>query len=184
MCRDRHPRVDACIHPSVDPTHPLHCYSGGANRVMCLHAHLRHPCMVKAIANEGASAMRRVFPAIVLIVLAPLVAEVLAGSTPLTMPALLVVDVLIYGSGALLIRELVRRRRRGWPSILLMGAAYGLIEEGLALQSLFNPGYGSVAHWGARVAGINGVYTVVSILVHMVWSVAVPILLTELLFPA
>jgi hypothetical protein len=119
-----------------------------------------------------------------LIVLAPLVAEVLSGSTPLTMPALLVVDVLIYGSGALLIRELVRRRQRGWPSILLLGAAYGLIEEGLALQSFFDPGYGAVAHWGARVAGVNGVYTVVSILVHMVWSVVVPIVLTDLLFPA
>src|SRR5438067_9369308 len=128
--------------------------------------------------------MRRFLPVIVLIVMAPLVAEVLPGSTPITLPALLLSDLLIYGPGALLIRELVRRRGRGWVSILLLGAAYGLIEEGLALQSLFNPAYGHVSQWGARLLGINGLYTEVIIIIHVVWSVAIPILLTELLFPA
>ncbi|HET8844192.1 MAG TPA: hypothetical protein VFN35_22185, partial [Ktedonobacteraceae bacterium] len=66
-----------------------------------------------------------------------------------------------------------------------LGAAYGLIEEGLALQSLFDPTYGTVALWGARVFGVNWVYTfVVIIWIHPVWSVAIPIALTELLFPA
>ncbi|HLV99168.1 MAG TPA: hypothetical protein VKT82_10895 [Ktedonobacterales bacterium] len=68
--------------------------------------------------------MRRFLPVITLIVLAPLVAEVLPGSTRITMPALVLFDVLIYGPGALLIREVVRRRGRGWASILLLGAAY------------------------------------------------------------
>lgn len=128
--------------------------------------------------------MRRFLPVMVLIVLAPLVAEVLAGSTPLTMPALLLSDLLIYGPGALLIRELVRRRGRGWVSVLLLGIAYGLIEEGLALQSLFNPAYGHVAQWGARLLGVNWLYTEVVLITHAVWSAAIPILLTELLFPA
>ncbi|MBO0779969.1 MAG: hypothetical protein J2P37_14190 [Ktedonobacteraceae bacterium] len=120
-----------------------------------------------------------------LIVIAPLVAEVFSGSTPITQPGLLLVDLLIYGPGALLIRELVRRRQRGWASILLLGVAYGFIEEGLALQSLFNPHYGTVALWGARVFGVNWVYTSVVITwIHPVWSVAIPIALTELLFPA
>lgn len=127
--------------------------------------------------------MRRFLPVIVLIVLAPLVAEVLPGSTPLTMPTLLLSDLLIYGPGALLMRELVRRQGRGWASILLLGAAYGVIEEGLALQSLFNPAYHNVSHWGARIVGINGVYTEAVIVIHMVWSAAIPILLTDLLFP-
>lgn len=65
--------------------------------------------------------MGRFLPVMVLILLAPLVAEVLPGSTPLTMPGLLLLDLLIYGPGALLIRELVRRRGRGWASILLVG---------------------------------------------------------------
>lgn len=129
--------------------------------------------------------MRRWLFVLVLIVIAPLVAEVLSGSTPITQPGLFPVDLLIYGPGALLIRELARRRQRGWASILLLGVAYGFIEEGLALQSLFNPSYGTVALWGARIFGVNWVYTSVVITwIHPVWSVAIPIALTELLFPA
>src|SRR5690242_17801914 len=122
---------------------------------------------------------------LVLIIMAPLIAEVLPGSTPLSMPGLLIMDLLIYGPGALLIRELVRGRGRGWASILLLGAAYGLIEEGLGLQSLFQPTYASAALWGARLFGVNWVYTGLVVLwIHPLWSAAVPILLTELLFPA
>jgi hypothetical protein len=129
--------------------------------------------------------MRRWLFVLALIVIAPLVAEVFSGSTPITQPGLFLVDLLIYGPGALLIRELVRRRQRGWASILLLGTAYGFIEEGLALQSLFDPHYGTVALWGARVFGVNWVYSSVVITwIHPVWSVAIPIALTELLFPA
>lgn len=131
--------------------------------------------------------MHRLLPALVLVLMAPLVAELLAGSTPLGQPIvlaiLLVVYLPLYGAGALLIRELVRRSGRGWASILLLGAAYGFIEEGFVSQSLFNPTLYHAAHWGARILGINGVYTEWVIVVHAVWSAAIPILLTELLFP-
>jgi hypothetical protein len=40
-----------------------------------------------------------------------------------------------------LIREITRRTGRGWPTILLLGAAFGLVQAGLIDQSLFNPGY-------------------------------------------
>ena len=82
--------------------------------------------------------------------------------------------MLIYGPGVLLIRELVRRSGRGWASILLLGAAYGFIEEGLSLQSLFNPKLYNAADWGARIFGINGVYTETVIVIHAVWSAAIP----------
>jgi hypothetical protein len=127
--------------------------------------------------------MRRMLPSIVLVLVAFLVAELLPGSAPITQPALWPFLLLIYGPGALLIRESVRRLDRGWESILLLGAAYGLIEEGLALQSLFNPSLYGAADWGARIAGINGVYAETAIIIHAVWSAAVPILLTDLLFP-
>jgi hypothetical protein len=129
--------------------------------------------------------MRRFLPIITLVLLGPAVAELLGGATQIHQIGLLVFYVPIYGAGALLIRELVRRRGLGWPSVLLLGAAYGIVEEGLALQSLFNPAiYGGVAGWGARVLGVNGVYAEVVIPLHAVWSVTLPILLTELLFPA
>jgi hypothetical protein len=127
--------------------------------------------------------MRKLLPALVLILLAPLIAEVLPGSSPLTRPSLLLFIVLIYGPGALLIRELVRRSGRGWPSILLLGAAYGMIEEGLALQSLFNPNLYHASDWGGRLFGINGVYAEAAIVIHAVWSAVIPILAADLLFP-
>jgi hypothetical protein len=128
--------------------------------------------------------MPRLAPVIVLVVLSFLVAELLPGSAPITQPLLWPFLLLIYGPGAVLIRESVRRSGRGWESILLLGAAYGLIEEGLALQSLFNPTLYGAALWGGRIFGINGVYAVTAITIHAVWSAAVPILLTDLLFPS
>jgi hypothetical protein len=47
----------------------------------------------------------------------------------------------LYGAVAVLIGETTRRAGRGWPTILLLGAAFGLIQAGLIDQSLFNPGY-------------------------------------------
>jgi hypothetical protein len=128
--------------------------------------------------------MRRFLPVIVLILMAPVVAELLLGSTPITQPIALLFELPIYGAGALLIRELVCRSGRGWISILLLGSAYGIVEEGLALQSFFNPTLYSASHWGARIFGINGVYVEAMLIYHAVWSVTIPILLTELLFPS
>src|SRR5262245_38729072 len=79
--------------------------------------------------------MHRLLPAFVLVGMAFLVAELLPGSAPITQPLLWPFLLLIYGPGALLIRESVRRLDRGWASILLLGAAYGIVEEGLALHA-------------------------------------------------
>jgi hypothetical protein len=128
--------------------------------------------------------MRRCLPVIVLVVMAFLVAEVLPGSAPISQPLLWPFLLIIYGPGALLVRELVQRRLRGYASIVLLGAAYGLVEEGLALQSLFNPELYKAAEWGGRVFGLNSVYAEAAIVIHAVWSAAIPILLTDLLFPA
>ena len=128
--------------------------------------------------------MRRFLPVIVLVLMTPLVAEILANPLWITLPIVLPFFLLIYGPGVLLIRELVRLSGRGWASILLLGAAYGFIEECLSLQILFNPKLYNAADWGARIFGINGVYTETVIVIHAVWSAAIPILLTELLFPA
>ena len=122
------------------------------------------------------------FPAITLILIAPLVAEILPGSAPISRPGLLPFLVLIYGPGALLIRDVVRSRGGGWTSILLLGAAYGLVEEGIALQSLFNPVQYQASAWG-RIGSFNAVYAEAAIPIHAIWSAAVPILLTDLCFP-
>src|SRR5215831_12972820 len=97
-------------------------------------------------------------PCAVLFFLAPLVGEVLAGSTPLDIlgsPAsfltLLLLEALLYGSGAVLIREIARRTGRGWPAILGLGLAYGVLEEGLITQSFFNPDFLGLHLLGLRL---------------------------------
>jgi hypothetical protein len=119
---------------------------------------------------------------LLLIVLAPVIAEFLLGDfTVRSLPLILVLGWQ-YGGGALLIRELARQLRRGWPTMLLLATAYGLIEEGFTTQSLFNPNYvgqrlleygfvpalGTSLNWCVYVLGL-----------HVVWSIGTPILIAE-----
>ena len=120
-----------------------------------------------------------------LFVLSPLIAEYLLGSLPMSMIAILPVMALMYGSGAVIIRELVRQSGRGWPSIILLATAYGLIEEGLVDQSLFNPNYLHLRllDYGFIPAiGTSLVWAIYVIGLHIFWSIATPVGLTETLF--
>ncbi len=133
--------------------------------------------------------MRRLAPVLVLLFLSPAVAELLSGSTPLGRfftPLSLTLEVGLYGAGAVLIRELARRRGLGWSRILILGAAYGMVEEGLQIQSFFNVHHadlGNLAVYG-RALDVNWVWAEHLTGYHAVWSITIPILLTELLFPA
>lgn len=132
--------------------------------------------------------MSRLPPALVLYFLAPIVGELLSGSAPPTEffhPFGLIVLPALYGSGALLARELALRWGRRWPSILTLGLAYGILEEGLMVKSFFDPQWpdlGLMATYG-RWAGVNWVWSLSLTLYHAVVSIAIPILLVELLFP-
>jgi len=85
--------------------------------------------------------LRRLLPVFSLWLLAPLVAEYLLGSLPVSLITILPLMAAMYGSAALLIREAARRSGGGWMTIALLGAAYGFVEEGFVTQSLFNPNY-------------------------------------------
>lgn len=124
--------------------------------------------------------VRRVAPAIGLYFLAPLVAEFFLGDFDLPSLPLILALAPIYGGGALLIREVTRRTGRGWPTILLLALAYGVLEEGLLTQSLFNPDYA-----GHRLLDHGHVPWAVFVLgLHTVWSIATPIALVEEMTPA
>jgi len=127
--------------------------------------------------------MRRYFPVLTLFILSPWVAEVLFGATPLSRLGALLVVAPLYGGGAILVRELARRRGSGWTRIFLLSAAYGIIEEGLAIQSIFNPNLFNAGLLGGRALGINWVWSLWTIGYHIVFSIGIPILLAELLFP-
>lgn len=84
----------------------------------------------------------RLRSALGIFLLAPLIGEFLLGNQPITaLPSVFLLAPL-YGGGALLVRETARRAGRGWPTMILLGAAYALIEEGPVDQMLWNPHYG------------------------------------------
>jgi hypothetical protein len=126
--------------------------------------------------------------ALTLFVLAPIFGEVLVGSTP---PAAFLNPVgalyllSLYGSAAVLIREVVRRRGLGWGSLLLLGAAYGLLEEGLVVNSLLNPLWPDLVflNGAGRALGVNWIWTIAFAGYHAVISIAIPIVVTEAAFP-
>jgi hypothetical protein len=127
--------------------------------------------------------MRRPPPALILFMLSPFIAEILLGATPISRIGGLVLVGPFYGCGALLIRELARRRGEGWARIVLLGAAYAIVEECFCTQTIFNPTLFNAADYGGRWLGVNFVWAQIMIGYHIAWSVCIPILLTETLFP-
>ncbi len=123
-----------------------------------------------------------------LALLSPLMAEVLSGSSPpleffAGMGFLFLIPM--YGGGALLVRELSLRWGKGWATVLLLGAAYGIVEEGIAVKSFFDPNWVDLGDLGAygRFLEVNWVWTVWLTIFHTVVSITVPILILELWYP-
>lgn len=132
-------------------------------------------------------------PVLCLLLLAPLV-EYLTGSTQLSAllgnPPIFFIflgqNLGSYGAAVLLIREAKIRWQKGWASVLLLGAAYGIVNEGVGAGTLFNPntpgfaGLGAYGHW----LGVNWVNVAILIpIVHPLFSVSLPILLLDLALP-
>lgn len=118
-----------------------------------------------------------------LILLAPLCAEATFSgiSTPIIWLALPLL-VPIYGAGVLLVRELTRRVGAGWLGLVVLGVAYEVAEDGIGLQALTSPHLYTASAWGPRVLGLNTTYWEGQIGYHVVFSVLIPITLTELIF--
>ncbi len=137
------------------------------------------------MSNPG---IRRVAPSIALFFVAPLVAEFLLGDLPIKLLGALIILAPLYGGGALLIREFVRRTGRGWPSIFVLAFAYSVFEEAFTTQTLFNPNY---LHLNLHLLqpayipalGIGAWWTVYVLTLHTVWSISTSIALVEALVP-
>lgn len=122
-------------------------------------------------------------------VAAPVVAELLSGSCPPVLffvPWIFGLFVLFYGGSAILIRELTLRWQTGWKGVLLLGAAFAILHEGLATRAFFDPDWRSlgpmVGHGYAF--GVNWIWTADAILYHAVLSTALPILLVYQVAPS
>jgi hypothetical protein len=123
-----------------------------------------------------------------LLLIAACLAEFLTGSTPIplviTNPLGMVFNLGLYGGGALLIREATFWWGKRWGAVLLLGGAYAVGEEGFAAKTMINPmspiiGNQLYTHW----AGVNWIPMTNLTLFHSAFSIAVPLILVELIFP-
>jgi len=128
-------------------------------------------------------------PAQTLFFLSPLLGEVVSAyQSPFDMlnPLKLVITVVPYGCGALIVRELLVRRQKGWISLVLLGLAFGLFFEGIVTRVIFNPHWedlGDLGEYSHRY-GVNWTLAVGIVHFQAAISIVCAILLAEMIFPA
>jgi hypothetical protein len=132
-------------------------------------------------------------PVVLLLLLTPGIPEYLSSSSainaivfnPFLFLFQIVANLGLYGTGALLIYEAKVRWKKGWATVLLLGAAYGILEEGVALSTLFNSNAGPVGalgvygHW----LGVNWVWSAGIVPFHALFSISLPIMLLGVALP-
>lgn len=128
-------------------------------------------------------------------ILSPLCAEYIIGydtstGDPVTMLGYLLIFSPLYGAPAILIRELSRRFGLGWPGIVALATAFGIVQAGIIDQSLFSESYRQIDYWESLIRntwiaplGISAFSAMVFLVGHTIWSFCIPIALVEALSP-
>jgi hypothetical protein len=135
----------------------------------------------------------RAHSVLVLLFLSPGIPEYLSSSSSFNAIILnpgqfvfqLALNLGLYGPGVILIREAKIRWNKGWASVLLLGAAYGILEEGVALSTLYNSSSSVVGKLGfyGHYLGVNWVWLFGLLPFHAIYSISIPILLLGLALP-
>ncbi|HUY76131.1 MAG TPA: hypothetical protein VMV29_05140 [Ktedonobacterales bacterium] len=149
------------------------------------------PQDAQPVAPQTQPKRRRMWPVLLtLYFLSPLIAEVLSGSTPpllFIQPFGFIFIPLLYGSSAILIREILVRRRLGWGNALVLGAAFGVFQEALVVQTWYtfmaksSPSH-SNGFYGVWL-GTNWVWALDLTIYHAVISITIPLIWLTLIFP-
>jgi hypothetical protein len=127
---------------------------------------------------------QHIAPTLSLVVLSPLVAEVLSGSTPFRALFVFPIEMCVWGGGALLIRHAVRRFGLGWAAMLALALALAMAEETVIQQSSLAPLVIMLKGEAyARAFGVNYLYLLWALVYECVFVVFVPVCLVELMFP-
>lgn len=126
----------------------------------------------------------RTWPAILsLYLLSPLIAETIATSNtpPLAYlePGKAFFLPAFYGSAAVLLHEIMKRKLLGWPSFLLMAGAFGIVNEAVIAGTWYTvkpQGY-------VFIDGIDWGWAASLTAFHIVFSMAIPIVLVQAMYP-
>jgi hypothetical protein len=137
-----------------------------------------------ALDSENSSARTRIAAVVVLVLLSPLIGEVLSGATRLSYIFAYVPEVMFWGCGTLLIREVVRRWGGNWTSMLLLGLALSVAEEFIVQQTSLAPmpWLGTREMYG-RVWEVSWIYFLFMLAFESVTITLVPVQIVELIFP-
>lgn len=130
---------------------------------------------------------------LLLIVMTPGIPEYMTGSSklgaliydPASFLLQLVFNISLYSTGALLIREFSLRYNKGWASILILGLAYGIMEEGISVHTFFIPSgnpVGILATFG-RFHGVDWIWALGISFFHSIFSIGLPLLLLSIAYP-
>ena len=116
-------------------------------------------------------------------------AEVLSGNVPLLtflqpLPFFLV--TLTYGVPVLLIRELAVARELNAIGLVLLGLAYGILNEGVLAKTLTQPGGSPLDDFAGygQIGPLQGGWAIFIVFWHALHSVLYPILVSRWMFPA
>jgi len=122
-------------------------------------------------------------------VIGPAMTELLTGNIPLATlldPIAISALSISYGGAALLVRETVIRWGKGFPSIVVLGIAYGMVNEALESGGYFDPKFYSVIELGlenyGRWHGVNVLWALGITAFHAIFSITIPIIVVDSLF--
>ncbi len=124
----------------------------------------------------------------ILALMSPTIAELLSGSSPpleFFNPFSFALLLGLYGTGVLVAREISVRWNLGWAGVVVLGVAYGILEEGVAVKSFFDPMWmdlGGLGEYG-RYIGTNWVWAVWLTIYHASVSITLPIIILNIIYP-
>ena len=114
--------------------------------------------------------------------------ELAVGSSPPSEffhPVPIVLFLMLYGAGALLVREFALLTHSGWFGRTVLGFAYGIVEEGLCCKSFCDPAWGDlgILQGYDQFLGLNWIWTPYLTVFHGLFSICLVLLISDLLFP-
>lgn len=124
----------------------------------------------------------------ILALMSPVIAELLSGSSPpleFFNPFSFMLLLGLYGAGVLVVRELSVIWNLGWAGIVVLGVSYGILEEGVAVKSFFDPLWmdlGGLGEYG-RFLGTNWVWAVWLTIYHASVSITLPVVIFNMVYP-
>ena len=138
----------------------------------------------REIKDKNFNKQSKIIPILTMLLLPPIIAELLFGSTSISTLFVLIPEIGIYGCLSLLFRYIKVKKSLPLLSLALFGVAFALAEECILQQTSLEPlaGLNPDLIYG-RYFGVNWIYLIWALGYETFWGILIPILLFDLIFP-